>query len=159
MVKAAQICPGDHVLEIGSGQGILTRAILESQAKLVTAVEVDRRLFAELEKSFGQDDRVRLVLGDILKIDLDEVAGKDTKLRIMVNLPYCITSPILFQILDRRDAVCDAVVTVQKEVASRLTAAPHSKAYGIPTVLFRVFGQVDALFDIPRTAFFPVPAV
>lgn len=156
---ALAIEDGDVVLEIGPGTGILTEALLESRASSIIAVEIDEGCCEVLENRFGHDDRLRIVQQDILDIDPCDIASDREKLRVAGNLPYYITSPILFRLLDSRSCVRDAVVTVQKEVGDRLVSPPGTRVYGIPSVLFQAFGRVERLFDIDRKAFHPVPAV
>lgn len=159
IIESMNIGKEDHILEIGPGRGELTEILLESPAKHITAVEIDRRLIKKLKEYFGHEDRLQVIEADILDIDFTSCLAKNQKTRIVGNLPYNITSPILFRLLDSRTEIRDMTVMVQKEVGDRLTSPPGKKAYGIPSVLFQVFCRIKTLFFVPRTAFYPVPKV
>jgi 16S rRNA (adenine1518-N6/adenine1519-N6)-dimethyltransferase len=150
---------GDVVLEIGPGDGILTRCLLESPADRIVAVELDRRCAEWIRRLYGGENRFRLIEQDFLKVDLSMIAPEGGTIRVVGNIPYAITSPILFRLLDNRRHVRDFAVTVQKEVGRRVVSPPGSKAYGIPSVLFQLHAEVRELFDIPPGAFRPVPKV
>ena len=159
IVESMDIGEGDCVLEIGPGEGVLTEFLMDSAAERVIGVEIDRRLADWLRERFGQNERFELVEGDFLQLDLSTLVRRGKKVRVVGNLPYSITTPILFRVLDHRAWVKDLTVTVQKEVGERIASPPGSKAYGVPSVLFQVFSQVEVLFFIPRKAFYPVPKV
>jgi 16S rRNA (adenine1518-N6/adenine1519-N6)-dimethyltransferase len=152
---------GDLVIEIGPGTGLLTRHLLASPLEKLIAYELDARVIPELREMFRSEaERFQIIEQDFLEADLPELARSEgKKLRIVGNIPYYITSPILFKLIDERDAVRDALLLVQLEVAERLTAKPRTKAYGIPTVLANFFGEVTMLFRVPRGAFRPAPNV
>lgn len=156
---APQIC--DVAIEIGPGTGLLTRELLASQLRELIAYELDARAIGELRGIFASEDsRFRVVEQDFLETNLAEIAAEERqKLRVIGNIPYYITSPIIFKLIDEREAVRDALLLVQKEVAERLTAEPSTKEYGIPTVLANFFGEVSYLFTVPAGAFRPVPKV
>lgn len=158
IVESLEIEEGDCVVEIGCGGGVLTAFLVESRAERIVGIEIDRRLVRGLKERFGENERVAWVEGDFLDVDLPGLGGRK-KLRIVGNLPYYITTPILFKILDNRHAIQDCTVTVQKEVGERMTAGPGTKAYGIPSVLFQVHSRAELLFLIPRHRFVPVPGV
>ncbi len=152
---------GNFVIEIGPGTGLLTRHLLASLLETLIAYELDARAVPELREMFGAEgERFQIKEQDFLEADLQawsQKAGK--KIRVVGNIPYYITSPILFKLIDERQALRDAVLLVQLEVAERLTAKPRTKAYGIPTVLANFFGEVTLVFRVPRGAFRPVPNV
>jgi 16S rRNA (adenine1518-N6/adenine1519-N6)-dimethyltransferase len=151
--------PGDGILEIGPGDGVLTRALAGGAATLV-AVEVDHRAVERLRAAFGSS--VTVIEQDILTLSLSDLArdmGLGTAWRVVGNIPYNITSPILFAILDHREAVQDATLMMQREVARRLVALPGTKEYGILSVFCRIFAETELLFDVSRNAFRPIPAV
>jgi 16S rRNA (adenine1518-N6/adenine1519-N6)-dimethyltransferase len=152
---------GDVVIEIGPGTGLLTQHLLASPLNKLIAFELDARAVPELREmfySFGT--RFEVKEQDFLEADLLGLAQNEgQKLRIVGNIPYYITSPILFKLIDEREALSDAHLLVQLEVAERLTAKPSTKAYGIPTVLSNFFAEVTTLFKVPRGAFRPVPNV
>ncbi len=147
---------GDHWLEIGAGKGILTESLLAMEKGTVTAVEIDPRCCEWLRSRFEGNRRFILEQVDFLRYDLTAAGWK---WRLVGNIPYHITSPILFRILDQRQAVQDLTVMVQKEVADRITSGPGPKTYGIPSVLFQMYSRVTTLFQVARRAFHPVPQV
>lgn len=159
MVQFMEIQADDCLLEIGPGEGALTQFLADSSASTIHLVEKDRRLMPWLESRFGSDSRFYIYNQDILSFDLKDILRDKQRLRIAGNLPFNITSPILFRILDARHLIRDVTVTIQKEVGERLASGPGSKAYGIPSVLFQLFAQVQTLFSIPPEAFYPVPKV
>lgn len=157
IVAAGEITPTDTVLEIGPGIGTLTQALAETGAHVV-AVELDARLIDVLAKTLAAYDNVRILHGDILKVDISrEIPTPGFK--VIANLPYYITTPVLMYLLESRFAIERIVVMVQKEVAQRLTAAPGGKDYGALSVAAQYYAQVDWVLDVPARAFLPVPAV
>ena len=180
IAEAVRAPEGSHVVEIGPGEGVLTEALLRRYPSL-TAIEVDPEAVAHLRARFpGLDLRE----ADVLTVDWNGVrdggrgmgrvqAGPPSSahpashiphlptapLTVVGNLPYYITSPILFALLDARAHVEKAVVMVQKEVAERLVAPHGSKTYGTLSVYFQLFARTEALFDVPRHAFRPPPKV
>ncbi len=159
IVDALDPQPNDKILEIGPGLGALTYEILRRGAN-VLAVEKDERFIEILRGEAGKDYRGRLeVLNqDILKFKLDSLKGKE-KWKVISNLPYYITAPILFHLIESRQKFSKAVFTMQKEVAERLVAAPGSKDYGRLTLGVRYSADVRLLFDISKTCFTPKPEV
>jgi 16S rRNA (adenine1518-N6/adenine1519-N6)-dimethyltransferase len=161
IVEAVHLERGDLAIEIGPGTGLLTRHLLASPIEKLIAYEVDARAVPELHEMFRTEgERFQLIEQDFLEADLPELAETEGRtLRVVGNIPYYITSPIIFKLIDERQAVRDAVLLVQQEVAERLTAKPRTKAYGIPTVLTNFFGEVTRLFRVPAGAFRPAPKV
>jgi 16S rRNA (adenine1518-N6/adenine1519-N6)-dimethyltransferase len=156
IVRAINPQPSDVMLEIGPGEGVLTKYLVPAVGKLI-AVDVDDRVIERTRAAFP---RIDVVHKDVLDVDLLALAkAHDTRLRVVGNIPYNITSPILFHVLDQRSAVRDVVLMVQKEVAQRLVARPGSKEYGILAVSFQVFADVELLFDVSRNVFHPKPDV
>jgi 16S rRNA (adenine1518-N6/adenine1519-N6)-dimethyltransferase len=148
----------ETVIEIGPGQGAITRA-LASKAAHVTAIELDPNLADHLGNQFPQE-RVTVVHADVLKFDFtaaSETAGK--RLVVAGNLPYYITSPILLKLAAAHAALDRAVLMVQREVADRIVAAPGSRDYGLLTVTVQMYGPVERLFNLPPDAFSPPPDV
>ena len=158
IVAAADLRPGDAVLEIGPGGGALTRHLVAAAGR-ITVVELDARVLEGLRAAFG--DRVGIIHGDILKTDLSALANQlgVGRWRVIGNLPYYITTPILFHLLDHRDRVQDAVIMMQREVAARLVARPGTKDYGILTVECSLLADLDVLFAVQPGAFVPPPTV
>ena len=140
--------PGEPVVEIGGGLGILTAALLRRGLGPVTVIERDRRLAGHLRATFG--DRVSVVEGDALRIELPPAA-------VVGNLPYSVAAPILVRLLELR--VPRWVALVQREVAERLAAGPGSKQYGRLALLARLYGEVELYRTVPAESFWPVPEV
>jgi 16S rRNA (adenine1518-N6/adenine1519-N6)-dimethyltransferase len=149
----------DDVLEIGAGLGVMT-AMLASRAHRIFAVEKDTTLSAIIEKEFGHLENLQLITNDVLKINFRRDLG-DARFPIKVigNIPYNISTPILFKLLDNRPLLQCAVLTVQQEVAKRITARPNTKDYGILAILSQTQADCRKLFDIRPTNFIPPPEV
>ena len=162
IVRMADIHPGDVVLEIGPGRGAITKHLVK-QAKHVIAVEVDKRAALLLEKMFERDcetHRLLIERGDILEVDLLKISRKfRDNLRVIGNIPYYITSPILFKVIEQREVVRDLTMLVQLEVGKRIVAKPNTKDYGILSVFCQFYATPKLFFKIPPTAFFPEPNV
>lgn len=163
--RIATVCdwqPGDRALEIGPGAGTLTRAIAR-EAEEVLAVEIDCRLAPLLEETLADCANVHLVFTDALKADLDalmrDTLGWDGRYKLIANLPYYITTPLIMHVLEDSEKVNELVIMVQKEVGERLCAAPGSKAYGAVTVMVQYAATVARAFDVGRHAFVPAPEV
>ena len=163
--RIATVCdwqPGDLALEIGPGAGTLTRAIAR-EAEEVLAIEIDRRLAPLLEETLADCANVHLVFTDALKADLDalmrDTLGWDGRYKLIANLPYYITTPLIMHVLEDSEKVSELVIMVQKEVGERLCAAPGSKAYGAVTVMVQYAATVARAFDVGRHAFVPAPEV
>ena len=157
LVDALQLKEGDEVLEVGPGTGALTTLLLERGAKVV-AVELDEDCVQFLRQKFDGHPRLRLISGDFLDYPLDQL-GLSDNCSFISNLPYAITTPILFRVIEGRHSFNRIVVTMQKEVAQRLTAKTGTKEYGRLTVMLAVYGQVKKLFDLPPSVFRPSPNV
>lgn len=156
IVAALTAGPSDPVVEIGPGMGALTAPLLERFPRL-TALEVDERAVVLLRERFPTLD-VRQA--DVLATDWAALAAKrGGALHVIGNLPYYITSPILFALLDARSHLREAVVMVQQEVAERIVAVPRTKDYGILSVVFQLFAHPTLLFRVSRNVFFPKPDV
>lgn len=142
------------ILEIGPGEGMLTKHLASRVSKLVV-VEIDRRAVAYLKDLFPRGD-VEIVHADFLQYDFTKVKRP---IRVVGNIPYNLTSPILFHVIDHRDRIIDLTLMMQKEVASRIVARPSTKEYGILSVFCQVFADVKKLFDVSPNAFSPKPNV
>jgi len=154
IVESAHVAETDRVLEIGPGFGSLTSMILEYRTAF-TAVEKDPVLASFIREEFPSVD---LVEADFLKIDIGAIAGEG-RLKVLGNIPYSITSPILFKLLDNRRHIVSATLMMQHEVARRLAAKPNTKEYGILAVQLQTFCRVDYLFKVGRKVFRPRPEV
>jgi 16S rRNA (adenine1518-N6/adenine1519-N6)-dimethyltransferase len=148
--------PADNIMEIGPGKGALTSLILNAVPR-ITAIELDDTLSQDLAAQFG--DKLTLIHDDVLNISFSNFSGDQNKLRLIGNIPYNITSPILFHVIDHRDAVKDFVVMMQTEVAQRLVAVPRTKEYGILSVFLQYYCSPKILFSISKNSFYPVPSV
>jgi 16S rRNA (adenine1518-N6/adenine1519-N6)-dimethyltransferase len=157
IVKAANITQDDAVLEIGPGIGTLTQGLAEAGAA-VTAVEIDRRLIEVLAKTLEGYENIRVVHGDILRIDIGkEVAAP--RYKVVANLPYYITTPIIMGLLEAHMPVDILVTMVQKEVAQRMVAVPGTKDYGSLSVAVQYYTKPEIMFVVPPASFIPPPAV
>ena len=157
IVEAADIQPGEQVLEIGPGIGTLTQGLAEAGAA-VTSVELDRHLIDILAKTLAGYDNVRVIHGDFLKLDISREIPTG-RCKIIANLPYYITTPIIMRILEERMPVDLLVTMVQKEVAERMVARPGTKEYGALSVAVQYYTEPEIVFIVPPTAFIPSPAV
>ncbi len=157
IVRAAGIIEGDRVLEIGPGIGTLTQGLLEAGAH-VTAVELDKKLPTVLAETLKGYERFTLVPGDILKVDIPAIMGEGP-FKVVANLPYYITTPILMTLLERRLSITDMVTMVQKEVADRMRARPGSKDYGSLSVAVQYYTEVEKVLAVPPRSFLPAPEV
>ncbi len=154
----------DVVIEIGPGMGFLTEAMAKN-AGLVFAVEIDRHLVEILGEVFAEEENIILFHGDALKMDFNaikaaaEERGFHLPFKIIANLPYYITTPLLFYFLENRAFWSEMTVMVQKEVAERIVAAPGSKDYGVLSLSVAYDAEADILFHLPASAFRPQPKV
>lgn len=157
IVEVAELTPEDKVLEVGPGIGTLTQGLAESGADVV-AVELDKRLLPVLDVTLEGYDNVRIVNGDILKVDIMQEVGAET-FKVCANLPYYITTPIIFALLEKRLPMERLVAMVQKEVAERMAAQPGGREYGALSVAIQYFTEPEIAFIVPPTSFIPAPAV
>ncbi|MDR7489390.1 MAG: 16S rRNA (adenine(1518)-N(6)/adenine(1519)-N(6))-dimethyltransferase RsmA [Armatimonadota bacterium] len=157
IVREAAVGPGDRVLEVGAGIGTLTVALAATGAEVV-AVEVDRTLLPALRAVTAAFPTVRLVEGDIMALDLAALAGPGP-VTVAANLPYGIASPLLVRLLETLRHLRRAVVTVQAEVAGRLTAAPGTPEYGLLSVMVQYRARPTVVVRVPPGAFLPPPEV
>lgn len=153
----------DRILEIGAGLGAITDELARSGAR-VFAVEKEKAFADILSDELGGFENLRVLARDILKLDPAKLlresgAGKGGKWRVVGNLPYFITTPILFYLIEHRDSIGEALVMVQKEVAERLTALPGNKTYGRITLALRYHADVSYEFEVGSSCFTPKPLV
>jgi len=161
IVLAVDPGPGDTLVEIGPGQGALTFPLLERHGRL-TAIEFDRDLLAPLAEAARAHGELRIVPGDVLGVDLTMLARElsaDGRIRLVGNLPYNLSSPILFHALDHAAAIVDMHFMLQREVVERMAAAPGSKVYGRLSVMLQAYCEVTSLFRVAPGAFRPPPKV
>ncbi len=157
IVNAIAPAADDNLVEIGPGQGAITSPLLQLCPGL-TAIELDRDLAASLAEKFGDEQGFTLIQQDALAFDFASLyTGRP--LRVTGNLPYNISTPLLFHLLNYHHLIADMHVMLQKEVVDRLAAAPGSKAYGRLSVMLQYYCQVEPLFTVPPEAFRPAPKV
>ena len=157
VVHAAELTPGEPVLEVGPGIGTLTQGLAQSGAD-VTAIELDRRLLEVLDTTLASYDNVRIVHGDVLKLDVPTIMNHKP-FKVVANLPYYITTPIIMSLLESKLPIERLVVMVQKEVALRMVAKPGTKDYGALSVAVQYYTEPDIVLDVPPKSFLPAPAV
>ncbi|MFR5267472.1 16S rRNA (adenine(1518)-N(6)/adenine(1519)-N(6))-dimethyltransferase RsmA [Veillonella atypica] len=157
IVKAADLQEGEPVLEIGPGIGTLTQGLAQSGAN-VTAIELDTRLLEVLDTTLAQYSNVTIVHGDVLKLDVPSIMNNEL-FKVVANLPYYITTPIIMSLLESRLPIERLVVMVQKEVALRMVAKPGTKDYGVLSVAVQYYTKPDIVLDVPPKSFLPAPAV
>lgn len=162
IVQAIDPRPGDRIVEIGPGQGALTLPLLDRHGAL-TAIEFDRDLLAPLAQAAQAHGTLTLVPADVLTVDFSTLAAglgaDDGRIRLVGNLPYNLSSPILFHALDHAAAIRDMHFMLQKEVVDRMAASPGSKAFGRLSVMLQWRYEIEALFDVGPEAFDPPPKV
>ena len=157
IVLAVNPQPGDLLVEIGPGQGAITLPLLRKHGEL-TAIEFDRDLVVPLSAAAHGVGQLTVIHQDVLQVDFTRMAGEGT-LRLVGNLPYNLSSPILFHALDHAAVVRDMHFMLQKEVVDRMAAGPGSKVYGRLSVMLQAYCAVTPLFDVPPEAFRPPPKV
>jgi len=155
IVKEINPQPDDQIIEIGPGYGALTKKLLSATENLI-AVEIDHQLAKELRDRFPDS---KILNEDFLETDLSKLTSQKERLRIVGNIPYNITSPILFKLIENNEIIKDAVFMVQLEVAKRMTATRGTKDYGILAVVLRYFSETRLCFKISPNVFYPKPKV
>lgn len=155
IILSAQLNPNDNVIEIGPGLGALTQVLLKNLNKL-TAIEIDKSLYPKLNNLKFAQSKLKLIPEDVLTVDF-RTLGQD--LHVIGNLPYNISTPLIFHLLDFRELILDMHFMLQKEVALRLSAKPGSKQFGRLSVMVQYFCEVEHLFDIAAENFYPQPKV
>lgn len=158
MVAAIAPQATDHLLEIGPGRGALTDYLAPS-CKTLDLVEIDRDLAALLKDRYAEHNHISLHEADILQFDLSTLTDKKKSLRVIGNLPYNISTPLLFRLMDFSELIVDMYFLLQKEVVDRITAKVNSKHYGRLGIMTQYYCQSIKLFDVPPTAFIPQPKV
>lgn len=162
IVDTAEIDKGVNVIEIGPGIGALTEFLAENAAE-VMAFEIDDRLIPILADTLARFDNVQVVNQDILKADLQTqiqaFKNPDLPIKVVANLPYYITTPILMHLIESKIPFAEFVVMMQKEVADRISAMPNTKAYGSLSIAVQYYMTAKVSFIVPRTVFVPAPNV
>ena len=158
IVAAIDPRPDDQLLEIGPGRGALTVPLLERAGRL-TAVELDRDVIPLLEQAAAGRGELTIHQADALRFDYGQLASPEAPLRLVGNLPYNISTPLLFHVLGYAESIADMHFMLQKEVVDRMAATPGGKTYGRLTVMLAAVCRIEPLFDIGPGAFTPPPAV
>jgi len=160
IVDVADIRNDDTIVEIGAGLGIMTE-LMADRAKKIIAIDIDARMINILRERFKDRQQVVIIEQDVLSYDFSSALGEDSAGRIKVvgNVPYNISTQILFRLLEFRHHISSAVILFQKEVADRITASPGSKDYGIPSVFVALYAQAYREMNVPASCFFPPPKV
>jgi 16S rRNA (adenine1518-N6/adenine1519-N6)-dimethyltransferase len=157
IVASVALTPDDHVVEIGPGLGALTQPLIETGAQ-VTVVELDRDLAERLRQRYTADE-VTVIQADALKTDFSALVHANRPLRVVGNLPYNISTPLIFHLLENIGQIVDLHIMVQKEVADRLVAGAGTRTYGRLSVMVAQSAEVKRLFDVGPGAFKPAPKV
>jgi 16S rRNA (adenine1518-N6/adenine1519-N6)-dimethyltransferase len=159
IVQAADVSKEDTVLEVGPGLGEMTLA-LARQAKKVIAVEIDTKLVEVVRRKTASCPNVEVIGSDILKVDFKELTGKDHRpLKVVANLPYQISTPLLFRFIEEREKFSTLTLMVQREVAERMVALPGGKDYGPLSIFVQIFLDLTIRFSVKPSCFFPPPNV
>ncbi|MCR4792286.1 MAG: 16S rRNA (adenine(1518)-N(6)/adenine(1519)-N(6))-dimethyltransferase RsmA [Lachnospiraceae bacterium] len=160
IVEAAGVCSGDHVVEIGPGLGTLTKRLAE-KAGHVTAIEIDTQMIPVLDEVLAGYDNARVICADVLKTDMNEIALSypDEKVKVVANLPYYITTPIVTGLLESGVHYDSITVMVQTEVAVRMQTGPGSKDYGALSLAVQYYSKPEIVVTVPPEAFYPMPGV
>jgi len=165
MVEGSGIGPQDLVIEIGPGIGVLTAAAAQAAGRVV-AIEVDERLLPILDETLQEYDNIEVICADVLKTDLAQLIDRQLRehgltgeVRIIGNLPYYITTPIIMKLLEEELPVSSITVMMQKEVADRIEAGPGSKVYGAISVAVQYYCRVSRVASVPKEVFLPSPKV
>jgi len=159
VVRTAQIGEKDHVLEVGPGLGEMT-LLLSRQARRVIAVEIDPKLVAILREKTASSSNIEIVEEDILKLDFKELLRPDgLPIKVVANLPYQISTPLLFRFIESKEIFSTLTLMLQREVAERLVASPGGKAYGPLSISVQLVSTLSIRFFIKPTAFYPPPKV
>ena len=163
-INSASITKEDLIIEIGPGLGTLTKKLLE-KAKKVIAIELDNKMINILKERFSLYDNFEVILEDVLKVNLKELIKKEkekneiNQVKIVANLPYYITTPIIMKLLEDQLEIESIIVMVQKEVAKRLTAMPGEKLAGAITYAVSYYCETQEIIEVPKESFIPMPEV
>lgn len=157
----SEIGEDDEIIEIGPGIGVLTYEMCK-RAKKVVAIELDKSLVPVLGENLEEFDNFKLIQGDVLKLDLAKIISEEFEgksIKIVANLPYYITTPIIMRLLEEKLPIDKIVVMVQKEVADRFASQPGSKSYGAITIAVNYYADIKTVVKVPNTVFMPRPKV
>ena len=158
IVSGAEVCDEDLVIEIGPGVGTLTSRLL-NKAKRVVAIELDNSLIPILMEELGDDPNFQLIHNDALKVNFDEIIGDEKSVKLVANLPYYVTTPIIAGLLKGGCNFKSLTIMIQKEVAERINAEPGCKDYGALTFLVQYYCNTSIIRNVPASCFVPAPKV
>lgn len=161
IIRAAEITKEDMVLEIGPGIGTMTQYLAEAAGKVI-AVEIDRNLIPILSETLSMYDNVRIINEDVLKLDIRKLAEEENQgrpIKVVANLPYYITTPIIMGLFEGQVPVESITVMVQKEVADRMQTGPGSKDYGALSLAIQYYAKPYIVANVPPNCFMPRPKV
>lgn len=158
IAEKSGICKEDYVIEIGPGFGTLTKVLLE-KAGGVCSIELDEKLIPILNEELKDYDNLKLINSDVLKTDLNELMHDKTNVKIVANLPYYITTPVIIKIINEVSNYESVTLMLQKEVVDRIKAHPSTKDYGAFTIFVQYYCDVEFIRYVPKTSFIPVPKV
>jgi len=159
VLKCAEIAEEDVVLEVGPGLGVMTQALAQEAGKVI-AVEIDARLVEILRSKLAGFPNVEIIRSDILRFNLRQYLGSEKRpVKVVANLPYQISTPLLFRFIDSRDLYSRLILMLQREVAERMIASPGKKTYGPLSVLVQSVADISICFIVKPSAFFPPPDV
>ncbi|MFA9397315.1 MAG: 16S rRNA (adenine(1518)-N(6)/adenine(1519)-N(6))-dimethyltransferase RsmA [Clostridiaceae bacterium] len=158
IIESSNISKDDIVIEIGPGFGALTRKLL-GKAKKVIAIELDSSLIPILEEELEEFDNLEIINEDALKYDFNNLNTEGSKFKIVANLPYYITTPILSKLIDYRNIISSITIMIQEEVARRIVSKPNSKDYGALSIYIQLYCNTSTVTKVKSTAFMPQPKV
>ncbi|MBN1615241.1 MAG: ribosomal RNA small subunit methyltransferase A [Deltaproteobacteria bacterium] len=160
IIDTAGIVPGETIVEIGAGLGIMTERLANLGARVI-ALEIDPSLAAVLKERFENSEKIEIVQTDALKYDFSGIhpEGGREQVKVIGNVPYRISTAILFRLFEFRRNISSLILMFQEEVAQRITAAPGTDAYGIPSVMAAMFARAGIVLTVPASCFYPVPKV
>lgn len=158
IISALDPQPNETIIEIGAGRGALTEMLVESGANII-AIEIDKDLIPVLTDKFKDADNFALIQRDALKLNFTKLTPENSKLKLVANLPYYISTAILQKLIEQREAFSEMILMFQRETVERITAEPENKERGFLTVLVEAYLETKKLFDVPPNAFRPVPKV
>lgn len=161
IIEGSELTNEDYVLEIGPGMGSMTQKLCESAEKVV-AVEIDKKLLPVLNETLSEYDNITIINNDILKLDLKKLFEEhfgDKKVKVIANLPYYITTPIIMKLLEEKLNLQSITIMVQKEVGDRIKAAPGGKEYGALSVAVQYYAKPSQVLLVPPHSFIPQPEV
>ena len=158
IVSGAEVCKDDLVIEIGPGVGTLTAQLLNT-AKRVVAIELDNDLIPILSQELGDNQNFTLIHNDALKVDFNEIIGDEQSVKLVANLPYYVTTPIIVKLLKEKYNFKSLTIMIQKEVAERMNAEPNCKDYGALSILVQYYCNTKIVRKVPPSCFIPRPKV